>query len=126
MHITTKLPMPSPIAAHEAPTMPIAEPQRKPNLRPRRIIKSDAGNTDSMTPRCCMVTGRLAHMRRSGDTMVSTASADEANIKVLLLCVSAWQIASSVMLRNARGGKPAVAAAAVCSTLVSPSIGRAL
>ena len=46
-------------------------------------------STDSMTPRCCMVTGRLAHMRMSGDTMVNTASADEANISVLLPWVRA-------------------------------------
>jgi hypothetical protein len=77
--------MPSPMAAREAPTMPIAEPERKPNLRPRRIISIEAGNTDSMTPKCCMVMGRFAHIRMSGDTMVSTASADEANIRVLLL-----------------------------------------
>jgi len=58
-------------------------------LRPRRIISSEAGKTDIMTPRCCIVTGRFAHMRRSGPTMVSTASADEANIRVLPLWVSA-------------------------------------
>ena len=87
--------------------MPISEPVRKPNLRPRRIISIEAGNTDSMTPRCCMVTGRFAHMRMSGETMVSTASAEEANISVLLLCVSAWQIASSAMLRSARRGTAA-------------------
>ena len=73
--------------------MPISEPERKPNLRPRRIISSEAGKTDSMTPKCCMVMGRFAHMRMSGETMVSTASAEEANIRVLLLWVSAWQIA---------------------------------
>ena len=105
--------------------MPIAEPERKPTLRPRRIISIEAGNTDSMTPRCCMVTGRLAHIRMSGDTMVSTASAEEANIRVLLLWVSAWQIASSAMLRSARGGM-APDAAAVSSSLIEPSIGRAL
>ena len=87
------------MAANDAPTMPIAEPERKPNLRPRRIISIEAGKTDSMTPKCCMVIGRFAHMRMSGETMVSTASAEEANIRVLLLCVSAWQIASSAMLR---------------------------
>ena len=76
-------------------------------MRPRRIISIEAGNTDSMTPKCCMVIGRFAHMRMSGDTMVSTASADEANISVLLLWVSAWQIASSAMLRIARRGMPA-------------------
>ena len=79
------------MAAHEAPVMPNSEPMRKPNLRPRRIISIEAGNTDSMTPRCCMVTGRFAHMRMSGGTMVSTASAEEANISVLLPWVSAWQ-----------------------------------
>ena len=31
------------------------------------------------------IQGRFAHMRMSGETMVSTASADEANISVLLL-----------------------------------------
>ena len=86
--------------------MPIAEPERKPNFRPRRIISIEAGNTDSMTPKCCMVIGRFAHMRMSSDTMVSTASADEAFIRVLLLWVSAWQIASSAMLRLARRGIP--------------------
>ena len=102
--------------------MPIAEPERKPNLRPRRIISIEAGNTDSMTPKCCMVIGRFAHMRMSGDTMVSTASADEANIRVLLLWVSAWQIASSAMLRIARRGTPPDATA-VSSTFIEPSIG---
>ena len=102
--------------------MPIAEPERKPNLRPRRIISIEAGNTDSMTPKCCMVIGRFAHMRMSGDTMVSTASADEANIRVLLLWVSAWQIASSAMLRIARRGTPPDTAA-VSSTFIEPSIG---
>src|SRR3984893_15034773 len=97
-HITGKLPMPSPMAARAAPTMPIAEPERKPNLRPRRIISIEAGKTDSMTPKCCMVMGRLAHMRMSGDTMVSTANADEANNRVLLLWVSAWQIARSAVV----------------------------
>ena len=43
-------------------------------------------------------------MRMSGETMVSTASADDANISVLLLWVSAWHIASSAMLRSDRGG----------------------
>ena len=79
---------------------------RKPKRRPRRIISIDAGKTDSMTPRCCIVTGRFAHMRISGGTIVSTASADEANISVLLLCVSAWQKPSSPMLRSARRGMP--------------------
>ena len=73
-----------------------------------------------------MVTGRLAHMRRSDGTMVSTASADEANIRVLLLCVSAWQIASKPMLRSERRGMPSDAAAGVSSTFIEPSIGRAL
>jgi hypothetical protein len=36
-----------------------------------------------------MVTGRFAHMRWPGPMIVSTASADEANIRVLPLCVSA-------------------------------------
>ena len=51
------------------------------------------------------------------------ASAEEANISVLQLCVSAWQIASSAMLRIARRGIPAEA---VSSTLIDPSIGRAI
>ena len=105
--------------------MPISEPERKPNLRPRRIISSEAGKTDSMTPKCCMVMGRFAHMRMSGETMVSTASAEEANISVLLLWVNAWHIASSAMLRMARRGMPPDAAA-VSSTLIEPSIGGAL
>ena len=104
--------------------MPNNEPVRKPNLRPRRIISSDAGKTDSMTPRCCMVTGRLAHMRWSGPMIVSTASADEANIRVLPLWVSAWHIASNAMLRAARRGMPA-AIVGVASILTEPSIGRA-
>jgi len=106
--------------------MPITEPLRKPNLRPRRIISSDAGNTDSMTPRCCMVTGRLAHMRMSGETIVRTASAEEANMSVLLLCVSAWQIPSKTMLRiDRRGMRPSEAAGISC-TFDDPSIGPAL
>ena len=106
--------------------MPITEPLRKPSLRPRRIISSEAGNTDNMTPRCCMVMGRLAHMRMSGETMVSTASADEANINVLLLCVSAWHIASKAMLRiDRRGMRPSDAAGVSC-TFIDPSIGPAL
>ena len=106
--------------------MPISEPVRKPNLRPRRIISIEAGNTDSMTPRCCMVTGRFAHMRMSGETMVSTASAEEANISVLLLWVSAWQIASSAMLRSERRGMPAATPPPFPRPLIDPSIGRAL
>jgi hypothetical protein len=102
--------------------MPNSEPARKPSLRPCRIISIEAGKTDSMTPRCCSVTGRLAHMRRSGDTMVSTASADEANISVLQLWVSAWQMPSRAMLRNARRGHRESAAV---STLIDPSIGCA-
>src|ERR1700722_10156404 len=94
------------MAAREAPTMPIAEPERKPTLRPRRIISSEAGQTDSMTPKCCMVIGRLAHLRNAGDTNVRPARADEAKIRVFLLWVSGWQIASSVMLPPARRGMP--------------------
>jgi hypothetical protein len=122
--MTGKLPRPTPIAEQDDPSMPMQEPVRNPILRPSRIISIDAGKTDSMTPRCCMVTGRLAHIRMSGGTMVSTASADEANISVLQLWVSAWQIASRAMLRSARRGMP-VEAAAVGSTLIDPSIGRA-
>ena len=74
-----------------------------------------------------MVIGRFAHMRMSGDTMVSTASADDANISVLLLCVSAWHIASNAMLRIDRGGmRVGVGAGGVSCAFIEPSIGRAL
>jgi hypothetical protein len=73
-----------------------------------------------------MVTGRFAHMRMSGETMVSTASAEEANISVLLLCVSAWHVARSPMLRSERRGMGPPDVACVCSTFIDPSIGRAL
>ncbi len=74
-----------------------------------------------------MVIGRFAHIRMSGETMVRTASADEANIKVLLLCVRAWHIASNAMLRSDRGGmRVGVGAAGVSCTFIEPSIGRAL
>ena len=113
------------MAAHEAPVMPNSDPMRKPNLRPRRIISIEAGNTDSMTPRCCMVTGRFAHMRMSAGMMVSTASAEEANISVLLPWVSAWQNPSRPILRSARRGMPVETLAGVSSTFIEPSIGRA-
>ena len=73
-----------------------------------------------------MVTGRFAHMRMSGGMMVSTASADEANISVLLLWVSAWQIASKPMLRSERRGMPWRRWPALPRPLIEPSIGRAL
>jgi hypothetical protein len=73
-----------------------------------------------------MVTGRLAHMRMSGETMVSTASAEEANISVLLLCVSAWHVARSPMLRSERRGMLPPDTGFVSSTFIDPSIGRAL
>ena len=57
--------------------------------------------------------------------MVSTASAEEANISVLLLCVSAWHSASRAMLRIERRGRLGGADAAGRSAIVSePSIGR--
>ena len=75
-------------------------------------ISNEAGNTESMTPRCCRVTGRLAHMRRSAGTIVSTAKADEANISVLLPWVSAGHTASRPMFRNERRGRISAAARA--------------
>jgi hypothetical protein len=65
-------------------------------------------------------------MRISGETIVSTASAEDANISVLLLCVSAWQIASRAMFRiDRRGMRPSEAAGISC-TFDDPSIGAAL
>ncbi len=59
--MTAKLAVYSPVHMMMAPAMPNSEPTRKPMLRPTRCIKSAAGNTQIMTPRCCIVTGRLAN-----------------------------------------------------------------
>ena len=72
-----------------------------------------------------MVTGRFAHMRMSGGTMVSTASAEEANISVLLLWVSAWHIAEQPDVAQRAPRHAADDRAGVSSTLIEPSIGRA-
>ena len=70
--------------------------------------------------------GQVRPHAHVGATMVSTASAEDANISVLLLWVNAWQIASSVMLRIARRGMALPDVAAASSTFIEPSIGRAL
>ena len=56
-----KLAVYSPMHMTVAPAMPNSEPMRKPMLRPIRCISSAAGNTQIITPRCCIVTGRLAN-----------------------------------------------------------------
>ena len=45
-----------------APAIPNSEPTRKPMLLPIRCISSAAGNTQIITPICCIVTGRLARL----------------------------------------------------------------
>lgn len=60
--------------------MPNTEPIRKPNRRPMRCISSAAGNTDSITPRCCKVSGNVAQSAMC--KMVEIDSTVEVNIIV--------------------------------------------
>jgi hypothetical protein len=86
-HISGKLANQSPIPVTPAPSMPTVEPTRNPNPRPYFCISAAAGNTDSMTPRCCIVTGKVA--RSCMCSTPDTASAVAVNIIVF----PAWPMA---------------------------------
>jgi len=82
----------APMAAKEAPTMPHRpKPERKAELAAAAHHQQRGRERPTaMTPKCCMVIGRLApHAHVGRQRWSATASADEANIRVLLLWVRA-------------------------------------
>jgi len=72
-----------------APTIPNTDPTIEPNRRPWRCISNAAGNTHSITPRCCIVIGSVARSRTEKN--VTTESAVAVNIIVFADCPMAWQ-----------------------------------
>ena len=68
--------------------MPNTEPTRNPKRHPMRCISIAAGNTDSITPRCCKVIGSVAQSAICG--MLEIDRTVDVNIIVFTAWPSAW------------------------------------
>ena len=111
----------------EAPTMPMTEPVRKPNLRPRRIISIEAGKHRQHDAEMLHGDRQVrphAHVGRNDGQHRQRRGREHQRVAALGQRLA--RSPASAMLRSERRGMRAADTARRFLTFIDPSIGRAL